>query len=100
MSENKSMNDWLKDWDALQRQYFNAWSDLAQKAPVMPAGAPSFAAGNPFAALGANPFAAPFAAQSAGFAGFNPFAGAASAPSAQTPWHEGLEQWSRLFSDA
>ena len=33
MSENKSMNDWLKDWDALQRQYFNAWSDLAQKAP-------------------------------------------------------------------
>ena len=39
MSENKSMNDWLKDWDALQRQYFNAWSDLAQKAPVAPPGA-------------------------------------------------------------
>jgi len=103
MSENKSMNDWLKDWDALQRQYFNAWSDLAQKAPVAPPGAASFAAGNPFAAVGANPFAMPFAAPPAGFAGFapfNPFAGAASAPSAQTPWHEGLEQWSRLFADA
>ena len=53
MSENKSMNDWLKDWDALQRQYFNAWSDLAQKAPfALPLGTPPFAAANPFAAAG------------------------------------------------
>jgi class III poly(R)-hydroxyalkanoic acid synthase PhaE subunit len=112
MSENKSMNDWLKDWDALQRQYFNAWSDLAQKAPfAMPPGAPPFAAANPFAAAGANPFAAgaanPFAMPPgmspggfAGFAPFNPFAGGAAALSAQAPWQEGLEQWSRLFADA
>lgn len=101
MSDNKSMNDWLKDWDALQRQYFNAWSDLAQKAPVAPSGAPPFAAVNPFAAAGANPFAAAFAAPPAGSAGFppfHPFAGAAPFP--QSSWHEGLEQWSRLFADA
>ncbi|MBS0514954.1 MAG: class III poly(R)-hydroxyalkanoic acid synthase subunit PhaE [Proteobacteria bacterium] len=105
MSENKSMNDWLKDWDALQRQYFNAWSDLAQKAPfALPpgaapfAGANPFSGANPFAAGVANPFAVPPTAGFAGFAPFNPFAGAAPAP--QSPWHEGLEQWSRLFADA
>ena len=40
MSDSKNINEWLKDWDALQRQYFNACSDLAQKAPfAVPTGA-------------------------------------------------------------
>lgn len=93
MSENKGMNEWLKDWDALQRQYFNAWSDLAQKAPfsaqanAMPAGFP-----------GGHPFAVP---ASPGFPpGISPFGGfAGAAPNLHgVPWQEGLEQWMRLFA--
>ncbi|MBN8884741.1 MAG: class III poly(R)-hydroxyalkanoic acid synthase subunit PhaE [Rudaea sp.] len=93
MSEDKSMNDWLKDWDALQRQYFNAWSDLAQKAPFsMP----------PHAAPTGFPGAFPFTAQPpSGFPGFAPFGAFAGAPPAQgAPWQEGLEQWTRLFANA
>lgn len=94
MSDNKSMNDWLKDWDALQRQYFNAWSDLAQKAPfaMPPHAAPTgFPGGNPFAFSRATP----------GFPGFSPFAGFAGAAAPQgAPWQEGLEQWMRMFAGA
>ncbi len=94
MSDNKSMNDWLKDWDALQRQYFNAWSDLAQKAPfaVPPQAAPmGFPGANPFAASTPLP----------GFPGFSPFAGFAAAAAPQSaPWQEGLEQWMRMFAGA
>ncbi|MFT3792176.1 MAG: class III poly(R)-hydroxyalkanoic acid synthase subunit PhaE [Rudaea sp.] len=102
MSENKSMNDWMKDWDALQRQYFNVWSDLAQKVPfaMPPAGSPPFAGVNPFAAA-ANPFAQASPAQGFGFPGFppvNPFM--AAGQNSQPPWQEGMEQWSRLFVDA
>jgi len=67
---NKPINDWVKDWEALQHQYLTAWSELAQKAP--------------YASVAASPFAA-------------------SAPGAipgMPPWHEGLEQWSRLFASA
>ena len=76
MSDSKPVNDWLKDWQALQRQYLNAWSDLSAKAsPAAP------------------PPAMPFGAM--------PFAGmAGAAPAFGTPpgWHEGLEQWARLFA--
>jgi len=57
MSDSKS-HDWSKDWQALQKQYWNAWSDLTRNQ-----------------------------------------AGAAT-PDAATPWHEGLEQWSRMFGNA
>ena len=71
MSETKSPNDWVNDWQALQRQYLNAWSDLAQKSP--------------------------FNAAPTGFAGMP-----GAMPSFGTPpaWHEGLEQWSRMFGGA
>ena len=58
MSDSKSTPDWPNDWQALQRQYWNAWSDLTR-------------------------------AQTAG-----------AAPDVSTPWHEGLEQWSRMFGGA
>ena len=94
MSENKNMNEWLKDWDALQRQYFNAWSDLAQKAPfAMPSQAApmGFAGGNPFTSSTPLP----------GFPGFSPFGGFAGAAAPQAaPWQEGLEQWMRMFAGA
>lgn len=70
MSDNKPVNDWVKDWEALQRQYLTAWSELAQKAP--------------YASAAASPFAAP----------------APGAMPGIPPWHEGLEQWSRLFAGA
>lgn len=53
MSDAKSPPDWSKDWQALQQQYWNAWTDATKNATAP--------------------------------------------PSAATPWHEGLEQWSRLF---
>ena len=56
MSDTKS-HDWSKDWEALQRQYWNAWTDLTRSQ-------------------------------------------AGGAPDASTPWHEGLEQWSRMFGHA
>lgn len=55
MSESKSTQDWQKDWQALQQQYWSAWQDATRVA--------------------------------------------AGRPDAGTPWHEGLEQWSRLFAD-
>jgi len=70
MSDNKPVNEWVKDWEALQRQYLTAWSELAQKAP--------------FASAAPSPFAAP----------------APGAMPGMPPWHEGLEQWSRLFASA
>lgn len=49
----------VEDWQAMSRQYWEAWSDATRKA----------------------------------------FGHGASAPdAANTPWHEGLEQWSRMFS--
>ena len=98
MSDSKNINDWMRDWDALQRQYFNAWSDLAQKAPfaVPPqAGAAGF--------MGANPFVPPSPSMAAGFAGFPPFGGfpgAIPSAAASAPWQEGLDQWMRLFAGA
>jgi len=56
MSE-KNTQDWMKDWQALQKQYWTAWSDATRQA-----------AGQP--------------------------------PAPATPWHEGLEQWSRMFGGA
>ena len=50
MSETKSTADWSKDWQAMQQQYWNAWSDTTRQATPQ-------------------------------------------APPANTPWHEGLEQW-------
>lgn len=32
MSETKSTQDWLNDWQALQKQYWNAWSQVTQQA--------------------------------------------------------------------
>ena len=56
MSDTKFPPDSSKDWQALQKQYWNAWTDLTKNATI--------------------------------------------APNASTPWHEGLEQWSRLFGTA
>ena len=56
MSDGKSTQDWMKDWQALQKQYWNAWSDATRAAAMQP-------------------------------------------PDPSTPWHEGLEQWARLFGD-
>jgi len=77
MSDGKPLNDWVKDWEALQHQYLAAWSDLMQKT------APAAPAPPPFSMPFGNIPGMPGAGQSAG----------ASA----TPWHEGLEQWARLF---
>jgi hypothetical protein len=55
MSDTKSTQDWQKDWQALQKQYWSAWQDATRSA--------------------------------------------AGTPDTSTPWHEGLEQWSRLFGD-
>ncbi len=56
MSDNKFSPDWSKDWQALQNQYWTAWSDLTRQS--------------------------------------------GATPDASTPWHEGLEQWSRMFGSA
>jgi polyhydroxyalkanoate synthase subunit PhaE len=102
MSDSKSLNDWMQDWEALQRQYMNAWSEVMAKAPTA-----GFAGVNPFATApsGAGVFgAAPFGAASpfgATAFGGNPFVGAQGAGFGhQAGWHEGLEQWSRMFADA
>lgn len=57
MSDTKSGPDWSKDWQALQRQYWNAWTDLTRTQ-------------------------------------------AGAQPDPTTPWHEGLEQWGRMFGNA
>lgn len=57
MSDGKSTQDWMKDWQSLQKQYWNAWSDATRAVkPEM--------------------------------------------PDPTTPWHEGFEQWARLFGDS
>ena len=56
MSDNKFSPDWSKDWQALQNQYWTAWTDLTRQS--------------------------------------------GATPNASTPWHEGLEQWSRMFGSA
>ena len=56
MSNAKPTQDWQKDWQALQKQYWSAWQDATRNA--------------------------------------------SGATDATTPWHEGLEQWSRLFADS
>ena len=53
MSDKKTPEDWTKDWQAMQRQYWNAWSDATRNASEV--------------------------------------------PTAGTPWHEGVEQWSQMF---
>src|SRR5690348_14340858 len=57
MSDKKSTQDWMNDWQALQKQYWNAWSDATRQA-------------------------------------------VGQAPLPATPWHEGLEQWSRMFGNS
>ena len=57
MSDGKSTQDWMKDWQNLQQQYWKAWTDATR--------------------------------------GIKP-----DAPDPATPWHEGFEQWARLFGDA
>ena len=57
MNEKKSTQDWMNDWQALQKQYWSAWSDATRQVAA-PAAGPSM------------------------------------------PWHEGLEQWARLFGDS
>jgi class III poly(R)-hydroxyalkanoic acid synthase PhaE subunit len=54
MSDTKSTADLSKDWQAMQQQYWNAWTDATRQA-------------------------------------------SSQQPAAGTPWHEGLEQWSRMF---
>jgi class III poly(R)-hydroxyalkanoic acid synthase PhaE subunit len=49
-------NEWMDQWQALSRQYWNAWQDMTREA--------GSAAGNDPAAM---------------------------------PWHEGFEQWARMF---
>lgn len=56
MSDTKSTQDWQKDWQALQKQYWSAWQDATRNAT-------------------------------------------GTAPDPATPWHEGFEQWARLFGD-
>jgi polyhydroxyalkanoate synthase subunit PhaE len=88
MSEAKSPGDWIKDWEALQRQYLNAWSDFAPKA------AQSTQGGNPFGMPGMPGFGAVGGVPFVGMPGAMPGMGAAPG------WHEGLEQWSRLFANS
>jgi poly[(R)-3-hydroxyalkanoate] polymerase subunit PhaE len=56
---NMPKNEWMDQWQAMSRQYWNAWQDLTREAG----------------------------------------AGAGKDP-ASTPWHEGFEQWSRMFAGA
>jgi hypothetical protein len=57
MSETKSTQDWTQDWQALQQQYWSAWSDATRDS-------------------------------------------VGQTPTPSTPWHEGLEQWSRMFGNS
>jgi class III poly(R)-hydroxyalkanoic acid synthase PhaE subunit len=56
MSDTKPTQDWQKDWQALQKQYWSAWQDATRNAT--------------------------------------------GTPDPATPWHEGFEQWARLFGDS
>ncbi|HEX3895998.1 MAG TPA: class III poly(R)-hydroxyalkanoic acid synthase subunit PhaE [Rudaea sp.] len=56
MNGTKSPQDWMNDWQALQQQYWTAWSD-ATRGVVQP-------------------------------------------PTMNTPWQDGLEQWSKLFGNS
>jgi class III poly(R)-hydroxyalkanoic acid synthase PhaE subunit len=57
MSKAKSAQDWMKDWQSMQKQYWTAWTDATR--------------------------------------GVKP-----QMPDPATPWHEGFEQWARMFSSA
>jgi class III poly(R)-hydroxyalkanoic acid synthase PhaE subunit len=57
MNDGKSTQDWMKDWQALQKQYWTAWTDATRGV-------------------------------------------APTAPDPATPWHEGFEQWARMFGDS
>ncbi len=58
MASKPDPSQTMKDWQAMSRQYWDAWSDATRKA------------------FGAT---------------------AQDSEPTQTPWHEGLEQWSRMF---
>ncbi|MEP6939617.1 MAG: class III poly(R)-hydroxyalkanoic acid synthase subunit PhaE [Rudaea sp.] len=91
MSDSKPLNEWVKDWEALQRQYLGAWSDMLQKMPGAAQPAPAFS--TPFGAMPAGMFGAAFGAMPPGMSG-----GAFGAPPAPAAgWPEGFEQWSRMF---
>ena len=79
MSDGKPLNDWVKDWESLQHQYLAAWSDLMQKTPA------------------ASPPPPPFSMPFGNIPGM--FGGGQSAGANAPPWHEGLEQWARLFGN-
>lgn len=57
MSQTKSPLEAMQDWQALQQQYWNAWSDATRNA-------------------------------------------VGGTPTPATPWHEGMEQWSRMLADS
>ena len=42
MSDKKSTEDWMHDWQALQKQYWNAWSDVTRQniGPAAPTATP------------------------------------------------------------
>jgi class III poly(R)-hydroxyalkanoic acid synthase PhaE subunit len=54
---NVPKNEWMDQWQALSRQYWNAWQDLTREAGA-----------------------------------------SAGRDASATPWHEGFEQWSRMFA--
>src|SRR5262245_61472049 len=54
MAEKPQGESWSNDWNALNQQFWSAWSEAARNAGAAVPG--------------------------------------------KTPWHEGLEQWSRLFA--
>ncbi|MGA9335521.1 MAG: class III poly(R)-hydroxyalkanoic acid synthase subunit PhaE, partial [Rudaea sp.] len=57
MSEPKPPRDATQDWQALQSQYWNAWSDATRSV-------------------------------------------VGETPQVQTPWHQGIEQWTQLFGNS
>jgi class III poly(R)-hydroxyalkanoic acid synthase PhaE subunit len=68
MADTSSGAPWSKAWEALNQQYWKAWTEQAAQGAQ--------------AAAGAMPGAMPGAIPGG----------------AKMPWHEGLEQWSRLFA--
>ncbi len=56
MTTPENSNDWAKNFETMQRQYWSAWTDMAKQAAPL------------------------------------------DALKSAAPWHEGLEQWSRMFA--